>query len=268
MFRRNIYQTILASLFFAILIQNGSLRFAEGGEPAAIGSKLNRDSFLLTREIRNQFRGIRGQRIMFDKAYEIHEVADDIQSMIIFNEPAANIEQAVSDLNFLVEDFGRTIQALRLPVFRDPVITPTGPNGYTFSGGNGYPQPNFHCGIFQCFGPPYRMVPEQSVRNISLILKDMKSSINQLQVNYAPKKLEEPKRQLFPLPSPAVPQSDTGLRKQSNPNLPPVPYQKNNTRGWKRPSKTVPVLPPVPSKSQTLPPQKGPAILPPLPPNE
>ncbi len=267
MFRQSVYGGVLASLFFSIVILN-DLQLAQAGELTAISSKLNRDSFLLSREIRTRFRGIRGQRILFDKAYEIHEVADNIQSMVVFNAPATSMERTLSDLSFLVDNFEHSIKAQRLPVLRDPVITPTGPNGYTFSGGIGYPQPNFHCDIFQCYGPPYRMVPEQAVRNIDLILKDMKSSIRQLQIYYGPKPSAEPTNRYFPQPGPPVPQSDSNLGKQINPYRTPVPSQNRLTPGWKPARKTVPVLPPVPRKKQTEPAQKGPAILPPLPPDE
>lgn len=267
MFRQSVYGGVLASLCFSIVLQN-DLQSAQAGELTAISSKLNRDSFLLSREVRTRFRGIRGQRILFNKAYEIHEVADNIQSMVVFNAPTTSMQRSLSDISFLVENFEHSIKAQRLPVLRDPVITPTGPNGYTFSGGNGYPQPNFQCDIFQCYGPPYRMVPEQAVRNIELILKDMKSSISQLQIHYGPKPRIAPKNRYFPQPGPPVPKTDSNLGIQPNPYRSQVPAHNRFLHGWKPARKTVPVLPPVPPKNQTKPLQNGPTILPPLPTNE
>lgn len=267
MFRRNRSIKALVILLFFVLLQSGSL-YAQARDLDLIGGKLNRDSFTLCRDIRTKFRGIRGQRILFAKAYEIHEMADNIHRMVVLNAPTRGMDQALLDLSLLVDDLDQSLKTMPLPVFRDPVTVPTGPNGYIFYGGNGYPQPNFQCGIFQCYGPPYRMISEQAMRDVCGILTDMKSSINQLQAHYSPGLELHPTQRLFPSPNP-IPQLDSkqGRGGQSQPPGLSIPFRKQNDSGWKPSRKTAPISPPVPPGNQPQPLQKGPAVLPPLPSN-
>lgn len=265
MFRRNISIGIFATLLFSVLMQYNSL-YAQGGELDSIGGKLNRDSFTLCREIRTKFRGIRGQRRIFDKAYEIHEIADNVHRMVVLRAPVRGMDQALLDLSLLVDDLDQSLKTMQLPVLRDPVTVPTGPNGYIFYGGNGYPQPNFQCGMFRCYGSPYRMIPERDMRGVCRILTDMKSSIIQLQAHYSPSLHFPPAQRLFPSPN-SVPQFDFNREqgKKSQPLGLPGPLPDQNDSRWKPSRKTAPVFPPVPPREQPRPSQTGPVVLPPLP---
>lgn len=258
MFQRNCYRGMFIALIFTVIVQDGLL-FAQAVEPASIVGKLNRDSFVLCRDIRTKFRGIRGQRTLFSKAYEIHEMADNVHRMVVVNAPIHGMDRALADLSLLVDDMKLTIKGMRLPVFRDPVTIPTGPNGYVFYGGNGYPQPRFGCDRF-----PYRMIPEQNMREMSQMLADMKNSIVQLQAYYSPPLHQPPTQRLFPLPGP-VPRFDSNLNQRPQPARVPELLEDKNDSRWKPSSKTAPVFPPVPRKETPKPSQSGPLFLPPIP---
>ncbi len=258
MFQRNLFRGIFATLLISVILQGGWL-YAQGEELALIGGKLNRDSFTLCREIRSEFKGIRGQRSLFTKAYEIHEMADNIHHMLVLKAPVRGMDQALNDLSLLVDDLDDTIKASSLPVLRDPVTIPTGPNGSIFYGGNGYPQPRF-----QYNGFPYRMVPERSTCELCQILQEMKSSISQLQRYYAPQPRVAPGRNYFPVPGAAAPsESDRSPLRQ--PSRLPEPQQEENDSRWKPSRGSTPVFPSAPPAYQPVPSQQGPQLLPPLP---
>ena len=258
MFQGISYRGIFVTLLFSFIAQDGVLHAQVRGLDLTAG-KLNRDSFTLCREIRTKFCGMRSQRTLFTKAYEIHEMADNLHRMVVLNAPVRGMDQALSDLRLLVDDLEFSIKAMRLPVFRDPVIVPTGRNGYVFYGGNGYPQP-----CFQCDRSPYRMIPEQNMRDVGRLLSDMKSSIIELQAHYSPNQHQVPSQRLFPAPG-LVPRSDSDLNPQSRPSRLPKLLQEENDSRWKPSLKSVPVFPPVPPRDQANPSQSGPRILPPLP---
>lgn len=257
MFQRSFFLSMFAALIIVSVVQQRGL-YAQTLGVEVLGSRLNRDSFQLCREIRTRFRGIRGQRVFFAKAHEIHEMADDIQRMIILKAPVQGMDQALCDLNLLVENLDRSLKSTRLPVLTDPVIKPTGPNGYIFYGGNGYPQP-----CFRCEGFPYQMIPEQGLKQIHVTLQQMKSSISQLQAHYAPP-VTVPEKRTFPVP---VPRSDSDLRPAA-PFRKSVPLSPEKDSGWKPSRKTAPVFPPAPKQKSNPPVLEGPQFLPPLPPNE
>lgn len=258
MFQRNLFRGMFATLLISVILQGGRL-YAQEEELALIGGKLNRDSFTLCREIRSEFNGIRGQRSLFSKAYEIHEMADNIHRMIVLKAPVRGMDQALNDLGLLVDDLDHTIKASGLPVLRDPVAIPTGPNGYIFYGGNGYPQPSF-----QYNGFPYRMVAERSTCELCQTLQDMKSSISQLQQYYAPQPRVEPGRRFFPVPG-AVTPSDSDWGAPPQPSRLPEPQQEENDSRWKPSRRSAPVFPSAPPAYQPVPLQQGPQLLPPLP---
>ncbi len=262
MFQRNSYRGIFVTVLFSVIAQDGLLFAQAGGLDSTVG-KLNRDSFLLCREIRKNLSGIRGQRTLFSKAYDIHEMADKMHRMVMLNAPVRGMDQALSDLSLLVDDLNFSIKAMKLPVFRDPVNRPTGPNGYVFYGGNGYPQP-----CFQCNGFPYRMIPERNMRDVSRLLSEIQTSIVQLQAHYSPHLHQTPRQRLFPAPG-TIPQSDSFLKTQ--PSRLRELFQEENDSQWKPSRKSAPllppVLPPVPPRDQAKPFQSGPQLLPPLPPN-
>lgn len=264
MFQRKIYGGILAALLMFTVMQEGSLYAQQVVSPESLGGKLNRDSFTLCREIRTKFRGMRGQRSLFEKAYEIHEMADDIHRMIILKAPVQGMDRALSDLNLLVDDLDQSLEAARLPVLREPVMRPTGPNGYVFYGGNGYPQP-----CFQCQGFPYRMIPEQNLRDLNQTLNEMKFSIDLLQAQYAPHSRVAPERQLFPAPRLGTPlESERGQPSQplrQPERIQPDPIQPEYDSRW-RPSRKEPaVFPSAIPPNRSVPSQQGPDFLPPFP---
>ncbi|MDF1743080.1 MAG: hypothetical protein P1V19_05255 [Gimesia sp.] len=259
MFQRIGFRGIFVTVLFSVIAQDGLL-FAQVGGPDSTAGKLNRDSFLLCREIRKNLCGIRGQRTLFSKAYEIHEMADKMHRMVMLNAPVRGMDQALSDLSLLVDDLNFTIKAMRLPVFRDPVTIPTGPNGYVFYGGNGYPQPSF-----QCNGFPYRMIPERNMRDVGRLLSEIQSSIVQLHAHYSPHQHQTPRQRLFPAPG-TIPQSDTDFKMQ--PSRLRKLFQEENDSQWKPSRKSAPLMPPVPPRDQAKPLQYGPQLLPPLPPND
>ncbi|QDV51394.1 hypothetical protein [Gimesia fumaroli] len=259
MFQRYINWAAIAVLLGFVVIQDRSLYAQQVINPESVGGKLNRDSFTLCREIRTKFRGIRGQRTLFHKAYQIHEMADTIQRMIVLNAPVQGMDQALDDLRMLVDDLDQSLQSGRLPVLRDPVIEPTGPNGYVFYGGNGYPQP-----CFQYQGFPYRMVPEQSLSRLNQTLKEMKGSIGLLQARYAPLSRIGPERRLFPKPRPGLP-SEVGREQPSTPLRQPEELQSENDSRWKPSRKEPSVFPPAIPPNRSVPSQQGPEFLPPSP---
>ena len=258
MFQQNSYRGIFVTLLFSFMAQDGLL-FAQARGLDSTAEKLNRDSFILCREIRAKFCGMRSQRTLFTKAYEVHEMADNVHRMVVLNAPVRGMDQALSDLKLLVDDLDISIKAMRLPVFRDPVVVPTGPNGYVFYGGNGYLQP-----CFQCDRSPYRMIPEQNMRDVGRMLSEMNSSILELQAYYSPHQYQVPSQRLFPAPG-HVPRSDSDLNTQPRPSRLPELFQEENDSRWKPSRKSAPVFPPVPPKGQAKPLQSGPQILPPLP---
>jgi hypothetical protein len=235
--------------------------YAQSPGPEVLGSQLNRDSFQLCREIRSRFRGIRGQRMYYSKAREIHALADDIQRMIILKAPVQGMDQALVDLELLVTDLEQTLKSARLPVLTSPVIKPTGPNGYVFYGGNGYPDP-----CFRCQGFPYQMIPEQSLNEVYGTLQGMQFSIRQLQAHYAPP-VSVPGKRTFPAP---VPGTDSDLQPEFPANRTPQrsqplqPRQPERDSDWKPSRKTAPVFP-APQQKSTPPALEGPEFLPPLP---
>lgn len=262
-YRRIIFATVLVF----IVVQNGWL-YAQAGELESIGGKLNHDSFILCREIRTKYRETRGQRSMFTKAYEVHQMADNIHRMIVLKAPVRGMDRALFDLSLLVDDLDQTVKATRLPGFRDPVTIPTGPNGYVFYGGNGYPRASFHCNGFPC-----QRAEERSTCVLCDTLQEMKLAISQLQRHYAPRPRREPERRLFPVPSP-VPLSDSDWRPQPQPlHLPPPPVrepvkkpaQEQNDSRWKPSRPSAPVFPSAPPANRSVPSQKGPELLPPRP---
>lgn len=260
MFQQKGYQFVFVTLFFSLIAQDRVLFAGEPGLDLTAG-KLNRDSFLLCREIRTKLYGIRGQRVLFSKAYEIHEMADRLHRMVVLNAPVRGMDQALSDLRLLVDDMNHSMKTMGLPVFRDPVMIPTGPNGYVFYGGNGYPQPTYQCDRFF-----YRMIPEQSVRGVSRILSEMESSITELQAYYSPQQQQVPSQRSFPVPS-LVPRSDSKLKTLPAPlRSPDVLQDKDDTR-WQPSRRFAPILPPEVPRNQVKPPKGGPQILPPLPSN-
>ena len=99
MLRRSIYGGGMAALLMLVVLQGEPLFAQQVVSSDSIGSKLNRDSFILCREIRTKFRGIRGQRTLFSKSYEIHEMADRIHRMIVLNAPVQGMDQALFDLS-------------------------------------------------------------------------------------------------------------------------------------------------------------------------
>ncbi|QDT28053.1 hypothetical protein Enr10x_33920 [Gimesia panareensis] len=254
MFQRTKLWGIIILLVGLWVIQQRGL-YAQSPGVEALGGRLNRDSFQLSREIRTRFRGIRGQRVFFSKALEIHQMADDIQRMIILKAPVQGMDQALVDLELLVSDLEQSLKSARLPVLTSPVIKPTGPNGYVFYGGNGYPDP-----CFRCNGFPYQMIPEQSLQEVFGTLQEMQTSIRKLQAHYAPP-VTAPEKRIFPVPGAG---RDTGLP-PAFPSNRPRPVQPGRDSGWQPARKTAPVFPPAP-KQQTSPPAvKGPEFLPPLP---
>ncbi|QDT43239.1 hypothetical protein Pan241w_33390 [Gimesia alba] len=259
MFQQYLYRVSLAALLILVVIENSTLYAQQTLSPELIGGKLNRDSYTLCREIRTKFRGIRGQRTLFNKAYDIHEMADEIHRMIILNAPVQGMDQALSDLNLLVDDLDQTLRAGRLPVLRDPVIKPTGPNGYVFYGGNGYPQP-----CFQCQGFPYRMVPEQNLHALNQTLKEMKYSIDLLQAQYAPHPQALPERRLFPTPRSGAP-FETEREQPSTPLRQPEALQPKYDSRWKPSRKEPSVFPPAIPPNRSVPSKQGPEFLPPTP---
>ncbi|WP_339729464.1 hypothetical protein [uncultured Gimesia sp.] len=270
MFQRYIRWGGMVALLMIVVVQDGSL-YAQPGmnahqvmSPEVVGGKLNHDSFTLCREIRTKFRGIRGQRSLFAKAYEIHEIADDIHRMIVLNAPVQGMDQALADLSMLVDDLDQSLQAGRLPVLRDPVIKPTGPNGYEFYGGNGYPQP-----CFQCHGFPYRMIPQQNLRELNQTIKGMKFSIDLLQAQYSPHPQVLPERRLFPVPRQGAPfetEREQPLQPLRQPGLiQPDPIQPEYDSRWKPSRKPPSVFPPAIPPNRSVPPQQGPEFLPPSP---
>lgn len=262
MFQRIRIWGILAALLMIVVIQDGFLyaqNIQQMVNPASVGGKLNRDSFTLCREIRTKFRGLRGQRSLFDKAYQIHEMADNIHRMIILNAPVQGMDQALSDLSLLVEDLDHSLKTARPPVLRDPVMRPTGPNGYVFYGGNGYPQP-----CFQCQGFPYRMIPEQNLRELNQTLNEMKFSIDLLQAQYAPHPQVKPERRLFPTPRPGTP-FDSERELPSPPLRQPDSLQPEYDSRWKPTRKEPDLFPPAIPPNRSAPSQQGPGFLPPIP---
>jgi len=260
-----------------VVVQNGWL-YAQGGGLESIGGKLNHDSFILCREIRTKFRESRGQRSMFTKAYEVHQMADNIHRMIVLKAPVRGMDQALFDLSLLVDDLEQSVKATRLPAFREPVTIPKGPNGYIFYGGNGYPRASFQCNGFPC-----QRAAEQGTCVLCDTLQEMKSAISQLQRHYAPRPRRELERRPFPVPSP-VPLTDSDWRPQSQPQFqpqplrlppPPIkepvkrpikkPLQEQNDSRWKPSRPSAPVFPSAPPANRSVPSQKGPELLPPRP---
>jgi hypothetical protein len=237
-----------------VVIQQGGL-YAQSPGVEVLGSRLNRDSFQLCREIRTRFRGMRGQRTFFSKAHEIHEMADDIQRMIILKAPVQGMDQALVDLELLVADLEQNLKTAQLPVLTSPVIRPTGPNGYVFYGGNGYPEP-----CFRCHGFPYRMIPEQALQEVFGTLQDMQASIQQLQAYYAPP-VSVPGKRTFPAPVPGAAPSEQPSFPANQPRSLPT----DRDSGWQPARKTAPVFPPVPRKQNAPPAVEGPEFLPPMP---
>lgn len=224
---------------------------------ATLGGRLNQDSFTICREIRTQFRGIRGQRLLFDKAYEIHELADKIHRMMILQVPVQGMQQALSDLERLVDDLDHSLAVMQLPVLREPVIRPTGPNGYVFEGGNGYPQPRF-----QYHGYPYRMIPEREMKSVNQTLDGMQKTIRQLQAVYSPQPVHLPVREIFPVPVPDQEFEQNRTQPQTGPVGPALPGQ---GRGWQPSRKTAPLFPSAQPPKPEVPASGGPEFLPPLP---
>lgn len=251
-----------AFLLLLVLVQVRSVSAQQYVNPDAIAMKLNRDSFELCREVRTQFRGIRGGRSLFAKAYEVHEMADKVHRMIVLNAPVQGMDQALWDLNGLVDDLDRSLHSRDLPVLRDPVLKPTGPNGYIFYGGNGYPQP-----CFQCNGFPYRMIPEQRLRAVDQTLNEMKSSIGLLIQQYSPQSRSLPEQRRFPTPQLGAP-----VELETQPRLTPVtprrdtvPIEPEFDSNWK-PSRQEPLSFPEPiPPNSSAPKLQGPQFLPPMP---
>lgn len=266
MFQRTRHFSVVLILMGLVVIQQRGL-YAQSPGVEGLGSQLNRDSFQLCREIRTRFQGMRGQRVFFSKAREIHEMADGIQRMILLKAPVQGMDQALDDLDLLVADLEQSLKSAQLPVLTSPVIRPTGPNGYVFYGGNGYPEP-----CFRCHGFPYRMISEQGLQEVFGTLQEMQTSIRQLQAHYAPP-VAVPEKRTFPVPVPGtdfVPQSEFPANRtpDSTPDRTPVrtrPRQPDRNSGWQPSRKTAPVFPPAPRKQTTPPAQEGPEFLPPLP---
>ncbi|MFH1301549.1 MAG: hypothetical protein ABIK07_10855 [Planctomycetota bacterium] len=258
MFQRNIFQGIFIIILFSVILQDGLL-YAQGGELESISSQLNRDSFIVCREIQTKFQGIRGQRSLITKAYEIHAMADNIHRMLILNVPVRGMDRALDDLSLLVDDLDQSIKAMRAPVLRDPVTIPTGPNGYRFYGGNGYPQPSF-----QYNGFPYRMVAERTTSGLCQTLQEMRSSISQLQRYFAPLPPVAPVRRSFPVPN-SVPPSGSDRGAPPQPSGFPEPLPEENDSRWQPSRGSAPVYPPAPPARPSIPAQQGPEFLPPLP---
>ncbi|WP_417383118.1 hypothetical protein [Gimesia sp.] len=242
-----------------VLLCTMSANFAQVQQTdvASLGGRLNQDSFTVCREIRTHFRGIRGQRLLFDKAYEIHELADNIHRMMILQAPVQGMQQALSDLDRLVDDLDHTLSVMQLPVLREPVIQPTGPNGYVFQGGNGYPQPRF-----QYHGYPYRMIPEREVKCVNQTLDRMQQTIRQLQAVYNPQPVRPSVRETFPVPVPGQEFEKNRTQPQTKPVGPVLPGQDN---GWQPSRETVPRFPSVQPPRSNAPDSGGPEFLPPLP---
>ncbi len=242
-----------------ILLSSIPVNFAQAQQTdvATLGERLNRDSFTVCREIRTRFRGIRGQRQLFDKAYEIHELADNIHRMMILQAPVQGMQQALSDLERLVDDLDHSLAVMPLPVLREPVIRPTGPNGYVFEGGNGYPQPRF-----QYQGFPYRMIPEREMKSLNQTLEGMQANISQLQAHFNPQPVRPPVRETFPAP---VPEQEFE-QNRSRPEIQPVgPLMPDRENDWQPTRKSIPQFPSAQPPKPKSPVSDGPELLPPLP---
>ncbi|WP_145229099.1 hypothetical protein [Gimesia algae] len=230
---------------------------AQQSEVANLGGKLNRDSFTVCRKIRSQFHGIRGQRLLFDKAYEIHELADNIHRMMILQVPVQGMQQALSDLERLVDDLDHSLAVMQLPVLREPVIRPTGPNGYVFHGGNGYPQPRF-----EYRGYPYRMIPEYKMNSLNQTLEGMQITISQLQAHFSPQPVQLPVKETFPAPVPDQEFEHNRTQPQTGPVGPPLP---DRDIGWQPSRNMGPRFPSAQPPGLKAPASGGPEFLPPLP---
>lgn len=248
--------SIILALVLLVTISANFVQ-AQPAEVATLGGRLNRDSFTVCREIRTQFRGIRGQRLLFDKAYEIHELADNIHRMMILQAPVQGMQRALADLELLVDDLDHTLAVMQLPVLREPVIRPTGPNGYIFEGGNGYPQPRF-----EYRGYPYRMIPEREITSLSQTLEGMQTTISQLQAHFCPQPVRAPVREIFPAPFPDQEFEQNKTRPQTGPVGPALPDWDS---GWQPSRKTGPLFPSVQPPKLKAPASGGPEFLPPLP---
>ncbi|WP_278470802.1 hypothetical protein [Gimesia maris] len=255
MYRTTMIQFNIAVVLLCTLPANSL--WAQQTDAATLGRRLNQDSFTICREIRTNFRGIRGQRLLFDKAYEIHELADNIHRMMILQAPVQGMQQALSDLERLVDDLEHSLAMMQLPVLREPVIRPTGPNGYIFEGGNGYPQPRF-----QYHGYPYRMIPEREMNHLSQTLEGMQTAISQLQSQFNPQPVRPPVREVFPTPVPDQEFKQNRSQPKAGPIGPSIPDQKNR---WQPARKSLPQFPSAQPPKPKSPASGGPEFLPPLP---